>query len=284
MRITSTMILLVLSSIVANAGSPESCIQILRVAAYDESTVKQFKNVNDAMRYAFCNSEIKNRSDAEKQGFHLGVTIYDVPIGIDNTVDNASMQQWKNENCGSGAQAFNKTAESEILKKVVSPEVSHMFDSRIRSKGLFCSIGSPSPETVLLNLDFDVPPGSTKTYATVRNATVTNATSLDPGAKRGQAIGAERRIYVGGRIIILNRRDIRQTVTVAVDTDFGTCPQPLVVPGGDMTAKATIKGTAEKRSDKSERVPIELANSSCSPQQQIKRICLSGGDASLKRF
>jgi hypothetical protein len=63
----ATLMLLSLGAITAaHAGSPESCIGVLRAASYDETTLTTNGSLRDIMHHAFCNSEIRDRADADK--------------------------------------------------------------------------------------------------------------------------------------------------------------------------------------------------------------------------
>jgi hypothetical protein len=270
---------------------------------YDETRVKTNDDVQKAMHHAFCNSELKNRSQADKNGFHFGLTCY-VQIGVDTTDDWSSISQWKKENCGQDDQNFSKQSEAEIIQKFVSPVTAQMYDACVRSLGLFCTITSPSPELILLQLDFTPYPGQKTTFATATpNSPVTNAKSSESGAKKpaggrpGQVFGPsreDREIHVGGRTVQLERMDVKQPVSITINTDYGPCPQPLIVPAeSDITAKVTINGTVEEFSSVSARRDVNLTNEvehgqvvigQCGVSNQTQNFCLPGANASLYQF
>jgi hypothetical protein len=269
----------------AGAGTPDACIGVLRSSAYDEAIIKNNNSVQDAMHHAFCNTDIGSRGDADKSGFHFGLAYY-LKLGIDQTEDRTTIENWKRQYCSADERNFSTQAEAEQLKRVVSDRTVKNYETCIHSQGLFCSITSPSPHLILLQVDWNPYPG-TKTLATVTNSQVLNAISSDPDAAPGQVFGSNRDIKIGGRTIAMTRDDVKASVIATVNTDYGTCPEPLVVAEEPaLAAKVTISGSVEKSSDISADFPVSLVNavnvnkwSPCSDSTQSQKFCLPGDDA-----
>jgi hypothetical protein len=106
----------------------------------------------------------------------------------------------------------------------------------------------------------------------------------------GQVFGTDRNIQVGGRTVLLTRTDIRAPVALSVNTNYGHCPEPLVIAEEpDITAKVTIGGFVEKNVAYSKEEAISLKNDvnfnkwglPCQIKTEEKRFCLPGLDPVL---
>jgi hypothetical protein len=222
---------------------------------------------------------------------------YYVQLGIDETEDQSRIEQWKRQNCGKDESDFSKNTEAELLQKTVSKQATINYNNCLHSQGLFCTFSSPSPALILLHMDWTPYPGA-KTFATIKSSKVVYAQSLEPHAPKGQIFPPNQRIYIGGATALLMRadKDKRATVTASINTDYGPCPEPLVVSGEPVvTAKITIGGSVEKLADVTNDIPIKLEHSTtvrsrigvpvtCPNSVQSKQLCLRGVDPHLDKY
>lgn len=246
----------------AAASDAAQCLPYLRDIAYNETLVRTSSATRDSLRYAMCKSNFKSKSEAQKSGFGLGITLFDVPFEANGNLDSAKFETWKSTHCTSLSTDFSEDTEATTLIREVSPEVAKIFNACVSDSGLFCAISSPNPEVINVQLNWKPFPGS-KAYTTLRSSTVVNAKSLEPRTPAGQLVPVKYIIPYGGVILQLHRSDVRRPVNVTVNTDNGACAPLSISAEGDVTAKVEISGTIEKSEQFIEARALEIQNTAC---------------------
>jgi len=250
----------------AEAATPEFCITRLRDIAYDETVVRTNSSYLSYAKSAFCRLEKKTVQSAKQAGIGIDVVLFDVPIGADGDVDQSRIEQWEQEHCGENERKFTADKEAEVLKRIVSDNAVEIYEACVSERGVFCQLFSPSPDQIMFQIDWTPWPGAPG-FTQIDSSIVTHATSLFPGAQAGQVLPVRQVVNVGGVTVPLVRTDPQRAVVVSVNTAHGPCPLELFIPPvSDLTVKAKIFGTVEKKTSISGRKTFSLSNPVCGTQ------------------